>query len=64
MPPWTALKYGQRCKIVIDGSWDCSAQGALPGGAPVGKASPARLLKRAQILNGTYGGGRTATTRL
>jgi hypothetical protein len=64
MRPWSALKYGQRCKIVIDSSWNSSAQGAVPGGAPVGKAKPARLLKRAQIPNGTYGGGRPATTRL
>jgi hypothetical protein len=64
MPAWSVLKYGQRCKIVIDGSWDCSAQGTVPKAAPVGKAKPAKLLKRTHIIESTYGANKTASIRL
>jgi hypothetical protein len=57
MGPWSALSAGQRCKIVIDGSWNCGAQGAVSGGGPVGNPKPARLVRRADIFNGTYNGG-------
>ena len=57
MRPWNALQAGQRCIVIIDKSWDCSAASVIGGGAPVGNPSPARLVKRAELLTDTFTGG-------